>query len=83
MFKNSTTKWKIICFLLAITVCCQAQYKNTFPTPNASSLGLFGEIPVDYFNGLPQINIALYEFKSKDLSIPISLAYHEIGRAHV
>lgn len=52
------------------------QYKNNFATPNATSLGMYGEIPIDYFSGLPDINLPLYDFKSKDLTIPISLAYH-------
>lgn len=69
-------KFKILFYLIIFSLNVFAQSKPTIATPNAASIGLFGEIPVDYFNGLPSINIPLYEFKSKDLSIPISLSYH-------
>ncbi|WP_321439180.1 hypothetical protein [uncultured Bacteroides sp.] len=52
---------------------------KTVLSPNASSLGLYGEIPVSCFTGTPSINIPLYEFKSGDFSFPISLSYHASG----
>jgi YD repeat-containing protein len=57
----------------------QIEKRNMFPTPNAASLGLYGQIPVDFFTGLPQISIPLVEFKSRDLTVPISLSYHAAG----
>lgn len=65
-----------ILILFAIEVFSQADKKSLFPPPNTSSLGLYGQIPVDHFSGLPQINIPVYEFKSRDISIPLSLSYH-------
>jgi YD repeat-containing protein len=47
--------------------------------PNAAGLGIYGEIPVDFYNGLSQIQIPLYEIKSRDLQLPISLSYHASG----
>ncbi len=49
------------------------------PSPNVASLGKFGDYQVGYFSGLPEISIPLYEIKSGDLSIPISLSYHASG----
>jgi YD repeat-containing protein len=63
----------------------QDQYANDqkikfVPTsPNAASLGIFGSIPVGHYTGVPNISIPLYEIKSGDLTLPISLAYHASG----
>ena len=46
------------------------------PSPNAASLGTFGEIPVSGFTGVPNISIPIYTAQSGDISVPISLAYH-------
>lgn len=69
-------KRTIVFALALIPFLSIAQYKNSFPTPNAASLGLYGEIPVNHFTGLPQIEIPLYEYKSRDISVPLSLTYH-------
>lgn len=39
------------------------------PSPNAASLGTFGQIPVNLFNGLPNINIPLFESKNVDIKL--------------
>jgi YD repeat-containing protein len=49
------------------------------PTPNAAALGKYGDIPVSYYTGLPNISIPLYVVKSGTLSLPISLSYHASG----
>jgi len=49
------------------------------PSPEASSLGKYGQIPVNMQLGLPEISIPLYEIKGQDLSLPISLSYHGGG----
>lgn len=48
-------------------------------TPNAASLGQYGLIPVNYFNGLPEISIPLTTFKAKGYELPISLSYYASG----
>jgi hypothetical protein len=45
-------------------------------TPHAASLGIFGQIPVGNYTGTAEINIPLYNFTYKELSVPISLNYH-------
>ena len=49
------------------------------PSPNASSLGKFGEWPVSLYTGIPNISVPIYTLKSRNLSIPISLDYHAAG----
>lgn len=49
------------------------------PSPEVSSLMKYTEIPVSYFNGLPQIDIPIYDLKAGRLSVPISLNYHGGG----
>jgi YD repeat-containing protein len=48
-------------------------------SPTAASLGKYGDFPVSYNTGLPQISIPIYTVKSGSLSLPISLSYHASG----
>jgi hypothetical protein len=49
------------------------------PSPTAASLGKFGDVPISYFTGLPQISIPLFTAKGKTLQLPVSLSYHASG----
>lgn len=51
----------------------------TFASPNVSSLGKYGQLPVDISSGVPNISIPLYEIIEGDIRIPISLSYHAAG----
>ena len=54
--------------------------KNTSPiSPQAEALQKFGEFPMDYSTGVPQISIPLYEIKVGQFSFPISIVYHASG----
>ena len=44
-------------------------------SPNASSLGKYGQVPVGLFTGTPQVHIPLYNFTTRGVSLPISLNY--------
>lgn len=46
------------------------------PSPNAANLGLYGEVPIDYYTGTPNINIPLYTVKNGDIEFDIGLSYH-------
>ena len=46
------------------------------PSPTASALGSYVDNPVSYFTGTPSISIPLYELKTKDFTLPISLSYN-------
>jgi hypothetical protein len=48
-------------------------------SPNVSSLGKFGEVPVGYYTGVPNISVPIYEAISGPLKVPISLNYHAGG----
>lgn len=45
-------------------------------SPNASSLGAYGQVPVNLFNGLPNINVNLYNIKVDNFEMPISMSYN-------
>lgn len=49
------------------------------PSPNANSLGKFGDIPVSLYTGVPGISIPIYTVAHKDLKLPVSLNYHSSG----
>ncbi len=48
-------------------------------SPNAMSYGLYGEVPVSYYSGVPSIQVPLHTFKENQISIPITLSYHASG----
>lgn len=53
--------------------------KVTPPSPNAAALGKYGDIPVSYYTGIPNIDIPLYAVQSGEIQLPISLSYHAGG----
>lgn len=48
-------------------------------SPNAASLGQYGNVPVSLYTGIPNIQIPIYEINVRDFSLPISLSYHAGG----
>ena len=48
-------------------------------SPTAASLGKYGDIPVSYHTGLPNIDVPIYTVESGSLKLPISLSYHASG----
>lgn len=69
----------IISILILLYVRSPLSAQVSFATPNASELGKYGQVPVELFNGLPQISVPLYTVKNKDIEVPISLNYHASG----
>ncbi len=51
----------------------------TIASPTAASLGKFGDIPVSYHTGIPDISIPIYTVKSGSLQLPVGLSYHAGG----
>lgn len=49
------------------------------PSPEAASLGKYGDIPVSYYTGTPDISIPLFDVTDSDFSFPIKLSYHASG----
>lgn len=62
-------------FLFTLNVSGQV----SFPTPNAAEFAKYGQIPVQLFNGLPEITVPIYTVKNKDIEVPIALSYHATG----
>jgi len=82
-----------IYFLILISLFCQtgmAQRASDFNSqfnlpklvpvsPNAASLGKYGDVPVGYYTGVPSISIPLFTITEGDIQLPISLDYHAGG----
>lgn len=87
---NNIVKIKHFCILLFLLFIVLYGYSqdednvNTIPnilppSPDAASLGIFGNVPVGLYTGTAQLNIPLYNYKTKDLNVPISLNYSSNG----
>jgi YD repeat-containing protein len=57
----------------------QAVKGPVYPSPNAASLGKYGDIPVSYHTGVPEISIPIYTIAEGSIAVPISLNYHSSG----
>jgi YD repeat-containing protein len=53
--------------------------KVTPPSPNAASLGKYGDVPVGRYTGVPDLSIPLYTIALGDFQMPIGLSYHSQG----
>ncbi|BAU55156.1 hypothetical protein [Mucilaginibacter gotjawali] len=53
--------------------------KVTPPSPNAATLGKYGDIPVGLYSGIPNVSIPLYDVKLGNFSLPIGISYHSQG----
>jgi hypothetical protein len=49
------------------------------PSPNASALLEYVNVPVDYYTGVPDIDVPLYTLAGRDINIPIGVSYHASG----
>lgn len=72
-----------IIFIALLTILANNLYSQnsliSYPTPEALELGKYGQVPISYFNGLPEISIPLYTIQCKDIELPITLSYHAAG----
>src|SRR5882762_9200878 len=48
-------------------------------SPNAASLGKYGDIPVSLANGMANVSIPLYTIKVGSFELPVTLSYHNNG----
>ncbi|UII21160.1 hypothetical protein [Fulvivirga ligni] len=73
-------------FFLSASVAL-SQENNLFTTyqsvynssPEAAVMSKFVEVPVNYYNGIPDINIPIYQVQEGDISVPLILRYHSGG----
>jgi len=74
---------KLLLSIFAMLVCAytyaQDLPKIVPPSPEASSLAKFSEVPVSHYTGLPSINIPIYTIQQNGMNIPIGLSYHARG----
>ena len=72
----------LICFtLVCLAGITQGQFVKSYipPSPNAASLGLYAQIPVSEYAGIPDINIPLDSAEVDDFNLSLSLSYHAAG----
>lgn len=48
-------------------------------SPNVAAMERYGNYEVNLFHGVPTIDIPIFEIKSKNISVPITLSYHASG----
>jgi len=82
---RKTRLWCMLILLAAISTFAQGPSEQSYitkitpPSPNAAALGKYGDMPVSYYTGIPDIGIPLYVVQSGDIQLPISLSYHAGG----
>jgi YD repeat-containing protein len=82
MTKMNLLRRAFLCLLSFVCACglkAQDQSPVQIFSPNAAELGKYGQVPVSYFNGLPQITVPLTTFKAKGYELPIYLSYYAGG----
>jgi hypothetical protein len=70
-----------ITFCSILTVSAQDNYLKDYApvAPTPASLGKYGDIPVSYHTGVPDISIPIYTLNEGAISVPIGLSYHSSG----
>lgn len=48
-------------------------------SPEVASLLRYSEVPVSYYNGIPNIGVPIYTLQGRELSAPVNLSYHAGG----
>ena len=75
----------IVFFLLPLMVMFSQDPTSSFPrsaippSPDAASLGKYGDIPVSLYTGLTEISIPILQISGRSLHLPVSLSYHAAG----
>ncbi|MFP9099861.1 hypothetical protein ACLI09_12490 [Flavobacterium sp. RHBU_24] len=75
----NTIKYLLILFFGTVISYGQQMPNIMPPSPEASAVFKFAEIPVSLYTGLPNINIPLFEIESGGVNVPISISYHARG----
>jgi len=76
----SKTLSLILLLVFGLFFIADAQENKILPvSPESATLAKFINFPVNYSTGVPNISIPLFEIKSGDLSLPLTLNYHAGG----
>lgn len=78
-FMKKTFLFFFLWLLVPYVLIGQPKVPVSIPSPNAAGLGLYGQIPVNYFNGLASVSLPLHALNIHGLNIPIDLSYHASG----
>jgi hypothetical protein len=54
----------------------QTQQAPKIQSPNAATLGMFGDIPLSLYTGAPNISIPIHTLTYGKIQVPIALRYH-------
>lgn len=75
-----------ISIIIAMLIACSKQSFGQVPTesiamqsPNVASMSRYDDVAVSLFNGIPQIDLPIYEIKIDSNTLPITLSYHAAG----
>ncbi len=70
-------------FFMLVMLCGMVSSQDlpsiTPPSPTAFELGKYGEVPVGMFTGTANVSVPLYQYKTRNVSVPISLSYNSNG----
>ncbi|MBL6449096.1 hypothetical protein JMN32_22485 [Fulvivirga sp. 29W222] len=74
-------------FIAGLLICSFTNYgqvspiyeKVIPPSPEATSIAKYGNTPISYNTGTPNISIPVYTIKGEDIELPISLTYDTKG----
>ncbi|MFT3750116.1 MAG: DUF5977 domain-containing protein [Agriterribacter sp.] len=76
-------KRNLVTTVLLFALGVKAQQNYSIPampkSPNVAAMDRYGTFGVNFYRGLPEISIPLYEIKTKSFSIPLTLSYHASG----
>lgn len=72
--------FRTICILLFISCSIPAAGDEfplyNIPSPEVANLGLYGQVPVSHFTGVPNITIPIYDIEVGNVKMPIAASYH-------
>ncbi len=74
----------LFCCIFAFLFIFETSFAQDLPTiippsPEATSLAKFTEVPVSLYAGIPNVSIPIYTIKQNGITLPISLNYHARG----
>ena len=66
-------------YLISSIILAQELPEVIPPSPEATSLGKFTEVPISHYTGVPNISVPITSFTVGDKIFPVSLNYHARG----
>ncbi|MBD0832819.1 hypothetical protein [Aestuariibaculum sediminum] len=88
---NTTTKFKVFKILFFLSISNYLLHAQSLELPKVNSLvsvpsspeaqafTKYGDMPVSYYAGKPEISIPIYTIQGRELSVPVSITYDASG----